>query len=242
MLVDGKQFDTNAFFSGGAGIFMQYYDIIKPIYLFAIYKMIMLGFDFGLPIDIISSMNKTSVVEWYTNRRFKNPLRCLDYKHQIDPVILDDILKKIISDDISIYSLCPIMNIGKMLDIYVHQRMVFPVYIYTEEEDPFVREDCKSIFRGINYKYIYGDLGECIKKCDQNFTYIFSDIELVKESSEILNGTCSHILLAREYRYNYIDNCKTLKYDLHKMALSHPFIRIGTMMVFDFIKTVLAFN
>lgn len=94
-------------------------------------------------------------------------------------------------------------------------------------EEPYIKEDCKAVFPGIDVRYLYGDLEECIKKCDQNFTYIFSDIELVKSASEILIGTCSHILLADEYRYNYTDNCRSFRYDLAEMARTHPFLRIG---------------
>lgn len=242
MFSDGKQFDTNVFFSGGAGMFIQYHDIIKPTYLFAIIKLILNGESFGLPVNIISRMSFISIIEWYIKRRFINPLKCLDYYHQIDENELDNLLQHILENDKSIYTLGNTMNVVKMFSVYRHQQMTFPVYIYSEREEPSIMYDCENIFKGIPIKYLFGDLKEAIKKCDQNFTYIFSDLELVKDAAEILIGTCSHILLSRDYRYNYIDNCKKLKYNLSDMAKSHPFVRIGTIEAVNQIELALSLS
>jgi hypothetical protein len=230
MISDGKKFDTNVFFSGGAGMFIQYHDIVKPLYLYAIVKMICTNTSYGLPIDIISNMSVLSLVEWYKNRRYKNPLQSLDFKHSIPQEDLDNLLQQILLTDESIYSLAPALNIEKMMQVYRREHMSFPIYIYSTQEEPYILTDCKKVFRGITIKYVFGDLREAIKQCDQNFTYIFSDIELVKMAAEILVGTCSHVLLAQDYRYNYIDNFKTLKYDLKSIADAHPFIRLGTTL------------
>ena len=242
MITDGKPFDTNCFFSGGAGMFLQYHDIVKPVYLYTIIKMIMVNESFGLPIDIIKHFSIASIIEWYKNRRFKNPLCCLDFNHLIEPDQLDDILQKILLNDDSIYKYSPVLNIKRMMDVYRRQHMSFPVYIYSEKEEPYIKEDCKSIFHGIQTKYLHGDLKNAIQKCDQNFTYIFSDIELVKEASDILIGTCSNVLLAGEYRYNYIDNGRTFKYNLTDMAKSHPFIRIELTSAIDIYSLIKSFT
>lgn len=233
MITDGKPFDTNVFFSGGAGMFIQYHDIIKPAYLYAIIKMLITKESYGLPTYILQNMSVLSIIEWYIKRRFKNPLRCLDFNHKIDKEDLDNLLQEILLSDDSIYSLSPTLNIGKMLHVYKQQHMTFPIYVYSEYEEPYIEEDCKNIFKGIKFHYLFGDLSDAIHKCDQNFTYIFSEIELVKNASEILMGTCSHVLLANEYRYNYIDNCKTFKYDLTDIMTSHPFIRVGTTLAMN---------
>lgn len=233
MIDGGKPFDTNVFFSGGAGMFLQYHDIVKPVYLYAISKMIVTQESFGLPIDLISDMTTPSIIEWYVKRRYKNPFRCLDYNHLIDPEQLDEFLRVYMEQDPSVYKLAPGLNVQRMFAVYLSQHMTFPVFVYSEHEEPFIKDDCKTVFPGVPVKYIFGDLKECIKKCDQNFTYIFSDIELLNDAAEILTGTCSHVLLAREYRYNYTDNCKTMKYDLNSIAKSHPFIRMGTTLAMD---------
>ena len=242
MITDGRQFDTNVFFSGGAGMFIQYHDIIKPAYLYALLQMIITKESFGLPVDIIKDFSFLSIVEWYINRRFKNPLQCLDFNHIIDSNELDNLLQYILLNDNSIYKYSPALNVKRMLSGYRKQHMSFPIYVYSENEEPYIKEDCKSIFGGIPFKYLHGDLKTAIQSCDQNFTYIFSDIELVKESSDILIGTCSHILLAREYRYNYIDNHKTFKYDINSLAATHPFIRVGLTNSIDIKSLINSFT
>lgn len=233
MLNDGKMFDTNVFFSGGAGMFLQYHDVVKPVYLFAVAKMILMKQNYGLPLEIISDMTSDALLEWYFKRRYKNPLRSLDYGKIIDPKEMDDLMDHILKTDSSIYKMSLPLNIQQMLSIYTKHKMTFPVHIYSEKEESYIYEDCRRAFPGISIKYHHGDLKEAVKKCDHNFTYILSDIELVKELSEILIGTCSHILLAREYRYNYKDHMKTLKYDLKDMQDKHPFVRIGLTFASD---------
>ena len=241
MLTDGKQFDTNVFFSGGAGMFLQYHDVVKPVYLYAVIKMIVTNTYYGLPVNIIKDMSILSLLEWYTRRRYINPLRSLDPLRQIDPVEMDNLMKLILQDE-SVYRLAPGLNIVSMMDVYRKHHMRFPIYIYSENEEPHIANDCKSIFGGVEIKYLHGDLKTAVSKCDQNFTYILSDIELVKNLCEVLLGTCSHILLAREYRYNYKDSCQTFKYNLMNMMSDHPFIRLGTTFAGDSYKIALSFK
>lgn len=222
---ESKNFDTNVLFSGGAGMFLQYHDIVKPVYLYAIIKMIAVKESFGLPIDIIKDMSIRAIVEWYINRRYKNPLKSLDYMHKLNSDDLDNLMIQILKNDDSIYRLAPALNIQKMLSIYRKQHMTFPVYVYSEKEEPSINEDIKHVFAGIPCRYLYGDLKECIKQTDQNFTYIFSDIELTKKACEILTGTFAHVLQAGEYGYNYLSDRKTFKYDLRELSLKHPIVR-----------------
>lgn len=242
MITDGRPFDTNVFFSGGAGMFIQYHDIVKPVYLFAIAKMLIFKTSFGLPLDIIERMSVFSLIEWYVKRRYKNPLQCLDYKHIIEPDKLDKLLLDELRADNSLYKLSPGLNVRQMLNVYKQHHMTFPIYIYSENEEPYILQDCKQLFPGINIRYLHGDLKEAVSKCDNNFTYILSDIELVKQLSDILIGTYSHILIPKEYRYNYKDNCNTFKYNLLEMAKSHPYIRIGVTTAMDMNQMVVSFN
>lgn len=242
MINDGRIFDTNVFFSGGAGMFIQYHDIIKPVYLYAIVKMLIFKTSFGLPLDIIERMSVFSLMEWYVKRRYKNPLQCLDYKHILETAEVDKLLLNLLRDDSSLYRLSPSLNIQQMLNVYRQQHMTFPIYVYSEEEEPYIFEDCKQVFPGIPIKYLHGNLTAAISKCNNNFTYILSDIELAKRMSELLTGTCSHILIPREYRYNYKDNCNTFKYNLLDMAKSHPFIRIGMTNAMNMNQMVASFN
>lgn len=220
-----ETFDTNVVFSGGAGMFIQYHDIVKATYLTAIIKLMMSKKTYGLPLDIIRHMSIVSLVEWYVNRRYQNPLRVLDYQNQVEPAELDKLMKKIFQEDPSIYKYAPVLNINRLLSVYTRQHMNFPVYIYTKEEDENAAKDVETLFPGVPTTYLYGDLTKALARCDQNFTYMVSDFDLLLQLVELLNGTCSHLLIACDYRYN----CKpdgTLTYDLDEIAGKHPFLRI----------------
>jgi hypothetical protein len=223
-MIPGSSFNTNNIFSGGSGIFLQHHDIIRPTYLSAIIKILFDNKSYGLPIDIIRNMSIVSLLEWYVTRRYFNPLRSLDYKHIIPPEELDELLLKILNSDNTIYTLSPLLNIRLMLNIYKKHSMNFPVYIYTKEEEPFLTND--NFTEGIPVTYVHGDLQEAINKCDQNYTYIFSDINILKEASEMLSDNFSHLLLAREYRYNYISK-GVFKHDLVAITKKHNHIRVG---------------
>ena len=229
-------------FSGGAGMFIQYHDIIKPVYLYAIVKMLITKTSFGLPLDIIEKMSVFSLMEWYVKRRYKNPLQCLDFNHILDPNEIDKLLLDIMKSDNSLYKLSPGLNICQMMNVYKRQHMTFPVYVYSENEEPYIAQDCKQIFPGMPIKYLHGDLKQAVAKCDNNFTYILSDVELANTLSDILFGTYSHLLVAKEYRYNYKDNCSNFKYNLLEMAKSHPFIRVGTTNAMNMNQMVASFN
>lgn len=220
-------------------MFIQYHDVIKPVYLYAILQMILTKQSYGLPIDIIQNMSIVSIMEWYINRRYVNPLKQLDINNIIDMESLDELMDHILMEDDSIFKICPVLNIGHMMEAYKYQHMSFPVYIYSERENPNIITDCNRIFDGIKHRCFFGNLEECISRCDQNFTYIFSDIETVKKSADVLTGTCSHVLLTRDWRYNYNGYRRSFKYDLKQLADSHPFLRIGTTVAMN-VKEVIA--
>lgn len=227
-----SQFNTNAFFAGGGGMFVEFHDVIKPVYFYAIIDMLMGGKTFGLPIEILQDFSIGALLEWYKFRQFRNPIQQLDWKHTIDQETADKIMDVILQDE-TIYQLAPPLNIDRFLDVYRAQFMNFPWFVYSEKEEPAIKVACDQIFQSIQYKYVYGDLRQCIAKCDQNFTYIFSDIDKVKNAAELLHGTYSHLLLVSDYRYNYTDNFTTLKYNLQDLMGKHPFIRLGTTTAMD---------
>lgn len=128
-----------------------------------------------------------------------------------------------------------------MLSVYRKQHMTFPVYVYTEREEKFIKEDIKSVFGGIRCTYLFGDLKECIDKTDHNFTYIFSDIELTKNACEILDNRYAHVIQASDYGYNYLSDHKTFKYDLLELSSKHPLVRTATSFVFNPIDVISSF-
>lgn len=229
--MERKKFDTNVFFSGGAGMFLEYHDIVKPAWLYAVINLIISKYQ-GLPVNIIGNMPLICILEWYLNRSYRNPLKCLDWKNEIPLDELDALMKDILKDK-SIYRLAPTLQIGIFLEIYKNESMDFPFIIYSDEYEEGIEEDLKNVFKGVKYKYVYGSLQEAIKMCSDNFTYIFSSVDKVPIAAKELFGTCSHVLLSEDYLYNFTDYRKTMKVDLKKIMREHPFIRTGTTRVFD---------
>jgi hypothetical protein len=223
-----KPFDTSVFFSGGAGMFLQYHDVVKPTYLTVIFKLLMSRGDVGLPLDSLRRLSIQSLIEWYLRRRYWNPLRSLDYQGLYSEKELDELLLYILNSDDSLYSLSPTMNVHHLLSVYAKQRMNFPVYVYTEAHEPNIHQDAKTLFPGINTIYLHGPIEEVLIKCDQNFTYMIADIELYQRLVKALEGTCSHLLLANDYRYNYRPKSQKFKYDLSALMRDHPFVRLET--------------
>lgn len=224
--------DTSSFFVGGNGMFIEYHDIIKPAYLYAIVQL-MLGDSHGVPTEIIENFSLLSLLEWYKNRRYYNPIQQLDINHQTDPTLVNELMQSLLNNDASIYSLAPALNIDRMFAVYRSQHFTFPIYVYTPNNEPNAKPDIDKILNGITHEYLHGDLVTAIKKCDQNFTYIFSNIETMNSAVKLLHGTYSHVLLARDYRYNYIDYYHTFRYDLSELMRKHPFVRIGTTTAMD---------
>ena len=236
-----RPLDTNAFFSGGAGMFIQYHDVVKPVYFYAVLKLIRTNITHGLPLHLIKDLSIFSLIEWYLNRRYTNPLISLDPSSKLDHSSLHSLLNHILANDPSIYTVTPLLNIQHMLAVYRQQSLSFPIYIYSEEYDSNISKDIPSLFPGIKTTYCHGNIDKAIQQCDQNFTYIISDIELLPTMARILLGTCSHILIAKDYRYNYKDNRKTLKYNLKDISNEYPFIRTGITSVLDRNRLALAF-
>lgn len=227
-----KPFETNAFFAGGGGMFVEFHDIVKPVYLYAVMSMLISDNYYGLPINLLQDFSIASILEWYKYRRYRNPLQQFDWQHKIDPEQMNELMNIILQDN-TIYTLAPSLNIGLFLDVYRGQHMNFPWFIYSEEYEEGIKISCDQLFGSIQHRYLYGDIKAAIKKCDQNYTYIFSDIEKIPEVAEILHGTYSNILVASDYRYNYTDNFNTMKYNLQEIMSKHPFIRIATTSAMD---------
>jgi hypothetical protein len=229
-----KSFDTGTFFSGGSGMFLQYDDIVQAIGLMVVFKLISGDNDYGLPIRPLRSMSPLSLIEWYLHRRYPNPIKTLDYLDRFTDDEADSIYRRILQEDDSLYRLAPPLNVQRLLSVYKRQSLNFPVYVYTKEDTPILRETCRDIFPGIPVKLVSGDLREATAECRHNCTFIVSDIEFLAKLTEVLDGTYSHIILAADYRYNYKPHYRNrFKYSLSEMMDSHNYLRIETTSVFD---------
>ena len=228
-----KPFDTSRF-TGGAGLFIQFEDVVTPIYLFAMIKLILTEQSFGIPIHIIKDMSILSIAEWYIKRNNQNPILDLDYDHQLSKDHADELLYKILQDK-SIYDYSPPMNIKLFFEVYQYKKMNFPIYIYSQFKDPNIEYYCTKNFASIQLHFI--DTTDIIQAIDllskDNYTFILSNIHLFKQAVEHLHGKYAHVLIAEDYKYNYKDNCHVMLYDIVKLMIDNPFVATSATSVIN---------
>ena len=230
-------FSASKTFFGGSALIIEYNDVIKPIYLTAIIKMMMnKDLQFGLPFHTIKSFSLASLVEWYKNRHFINPIKVLDYKHHATEEQLEKIMNIVLSDQ-SIYKLTPMLDTIRLIVVSEQNQLNVPVFIYSEKNNPFIQEDLKQ--NSINANYIYGPIKQIVEIIPSNATYIFSNIELVKESIEQINSKKSaNFILVSDYAYNFSSN--HYKYDLAALLskLFKPFIVVNNISIFNNLRVI----
>jgi len=186
---------------------------------------------YGLPFHIIKHLPYHSMIEWYMNRNHQNPLYNIDYLHLADRKTLDHIMQDILSHDKSLYKLSPSLNMVRILSMYQPQHMTFPVYIYSQYEDPFIAEDMKESLPSIPFTFVHGEIDQAVKRLPDNFTYIFSNLESIKSAYSVLEQKFCHILIASDYSYNYSDFNNTFKYPIESFQRDN--IRVGIINAVD---------
>lgn len=221
-------FDTSRLFAGGSGIVIEYHDAVRPVYLFALLNIIMNKKDYNLPIAMIEKFSFPSIVEWYLNRPYYNPLKYLDYNHMASNDDLDELLLNILDDDITVYKYSPHLNMVKILYGYASKNINIPIYFYSQFEEKGIQNDINNNFKELNIKCIYGP-PKIIKDIEaQNFSYIFSNIDHAEEFIQHHDHSkLSVITIANDYRYNYTKGGKGLN------NYRDMYTRINYMQMFD---------
>lgn len=212
-----NSFNTDSLFVGGAGMFVEYHDIIRLVDLFVVVRMMLTEESFGLPVHILKGMGVAPMTEWYLKRPNQNPFTALDYNHILDIHELDQLRSQILDSDPSIYQYAPYTNFYKMLQLMRDQQIGIPVYVWTPTPEVNIQQDLATM--PIHPTYVSGSLESALSKTGNNFTYIFSDISHAKVAADIINDRYAHILIPTEFRYNYQDHMKTLKYTIQKLNI-----------------------
>ena len=224
-------------FYGGSALLVQYYDLIKPIYLMALLKaLINKDLRFGLPFDHLEKFSLPSIIEAYINRAFINPFYLVDPGKRIKKEDLDKMLS-VITEDESLYTLAPPLETNKMISLISIQKLGIPVYYYSETYNNFIEREAKQSF-GINY--LYGPIEEIVKKIPNNFSMIFSDITLAQRVFHSTpETTIGSIMIADDYQYNYTEKGE-FKVDFNKEILNtnHIFMKVSGIQVIDRYKLI----
>ena len=190
---------TNLFYNSEA-LFIEYIDIIKatPYYLLDIIKnnkKLQEIMDME-PIKYLGDIGK---VEWYLTRKNQNIFKEL-LSVDIPDKEIDNILYKYLSFDSRLVKYASSLNFLGALNVLINQKMVNHIYIYLPYEDNSIEETFFD-FR-FNFKFLYGDLKECLSTVPKDTTYVFSDIEKVNTLIELDRLQLSSVMIPNEYRYN----------------------------------------
>ena len=225
-------FSASKTFFGGSAIVIQYHDVLKPVYLTAIFKMLLnKDLQFGLPFDILKSFSIPSIVEWYKTRNYFNPLKLLDPKRLATNDQLNQMLNIVLKDK-SIYTLTPLLNSIRLLIVSEQNHLNVPMYIYSEQYEENILYDINQLPLHLNY--IYGSIKDLVDKIPANSTYIFSNIELLKEAIFSIDAKKSvNFILVSDYNYNFSNN--QYKYNFSDLLSKEfkPFIVINNISIFN---------
>ena len=158
---------------------------------------------YGLQIDSIKDFSLLSIIEWYINRAYTNPLKLLDPGRKASDDQLDLILNKILQSDRTLYTAAPFLNAEKLIAVIRLQKLGIPVMVYTENFEEGVQD---SIGHWTNTQYVYGNFEQIVSKLPNNSSFIFSDITLAKRLLDISSfDTIASVMIASDYYYNFKD-------------------------------------
>ena len=230
-------FNASKTFFGGSALIVQYHDVLKPVYLTAIIKMLMnKNLQFGLPFDIIKSFSLLSLIEWYKGRSFINPLKLLDPNRKATNEQLQQMLNIILKDN-SIYKLSPLLDTIRLIIASEQNKLDVPLYIYSEQFEEGIDKDL--YYMQMNCKYIHETIKTLIERTPPNATYLFSNIDLLKDSLELIDPKKSaNFILVSDYRYNFLNNQYKYNFSDLLSKLFKPFIMINNISIFNNLRVM----
>lgn len=230
-------FSASKTFFGGSALLIEYNDVIKPVYLTAIIKMIMdEKLQFGLPFHTIKSFSLASLVEWYKNRHYINPIKVLDYKRLATNEQLQKMLQIVLKDQ-SIYRLTPMLDSIRLIAVSEQNQLNVPIYVYSEQNNPHIQEDLKQNY--INANYIFGPIKQIVEVIPSNATFIFSNIDLVKEAIEQIDPKKSaNFIVVSDYGYNFSNNHYKHDFGALLSKLFKPFIVVNNISIFNNLRVI----
>lgn len=205
---------------------VEYYDILKcPWYVL----LTVLGQNEKvrpiLDIDKISFLDSNSQFEWYCNRKNRNFLLDIALA-PTDKVDYDQILDILMNNKI-FYDIDSSLNAKDAIDIALRQKQVKELIIYSEKNDPLIKEDINRIFSKYkNVKFRCGDFDTVAKTLPRDTSYMLSDFNKVVTLSECDKLNYSSIILPFDFGYNYItddDGKKVPIIDFEYLGKDHLF-------------------
>ena len=225
-------FRTNntSFFTNSKCVFIEYCDGLSLPWLVFLSSLPKIpGMDKLFDLDQIRCLDEFGLMEWYLNRRHRNPLYDLCYfdvdgeltDEQIEFVSeLDDMLEEALHNKY-IYEVNLTTNAVPILQHILTAEFVPSIVVYHPVENEYIKEDIQEMF-GNKAELRTGDIEEVLKDIPEDSMYIFSDAENISVLEDLDKLDYSAILAVQDYFYNWASDDKFLV-DFDELQKDHIF-------------------
>lgn len=201
---------ADSVFLNSKSIFVEYIDIIRSPYFLFMYGLatapdVLLKDPFDLT-ELRKLKDAEEVAEWYYRRRSQNPLYDIIPDDKISMTTfskVDEFMDAQLSGNPSLVSDSSELNfvnvLGKLMSDSV---LVEKAYVWYPYNNQVIREDVHKIFEGENVEFMYGNIGDCIKRIPEDSTYVFSDVSNILVLEELGKLNLSSIIYPVDFAYN----------------------------------------
>ena len=192
-------------------VFVEYYDILKcPWYILL---SVLHQNDKIRPVVDLSAveyLDTNELFEWYCNRKNRNFLFDLA-SAPTDKMDYDALLAALMENQV-FYQVDTLLNVVEPLKICLRQKMIKKMVVYTEEDNPYVREDIVNIFgQKSNIHYYHGDFAKVLERIPTDTTYFLSDFNKIVTMAECKRLNLASLVLPYDFEYNFSYNEKDEK-------------------------------
>lgn len=216
--------ETNPW-SGTTALMVEYDDVIRAPMLEVI-KAIRKSKNLWeiLNLNEIEYLYDEGVLEWYRQRKNRNPFLDLPHGDDIDDEFLNELMSKYLNSTMLYTTNGRELEFVSCIRYIASQHFKMKCYVYNEYGNKFIRHDLKVLFPEISFEIRTGSFKEAISDLPRDTTYAISDINKLQVLADTNHLAFSGVMLADGYRYNYNEEQQgNLKVDPDELKDKHPF-------------------
>lgn len=219
------------FFTNSECVFVEYCDGVKlPWFTLLTFLQHSSPVEEIFDMDQIQCLDENGLLEWYLNRKHRNPLYDL-CKFDVDGEDLSEDELKFLNglDDLldewinvkDVYDIELTTNITPLLQHMAYGKLVKRIVIYHPTKIEFMEDDIKELIGPIA-ELKTGDIEDIISELPNDTLYIFSDAENISVLEDTKGLDYSAILAVQDYNYNWIDE-KTYLVNFEELEKNYVF-------------------
>lgn len=176
-----------------------------------------------LDLELIRYLELPSLLEYYINRKDKNPLADLWKGDSVPYEELDEQVREFYRSNEIFFDVQLTTTVHPLLKNLLANALTNDIRIYCEEPYPGLENDIKEKFDG-KATLVTGKLEDVLQTIPGDTTYFFADIMNVLTLEEVGKLDYSAIMIPSDYGYNYDDSEeKKFLVDMNQLAEKHIF-------------------